>query len=119
MFQFIKGFLNDIIENIDDRNGRPYWMYKKEDGLWCIYKDKITEADYIKYNQEKHGDGKTYPCKKCLAEQYRMNTGWAQFCEEHAPTLLMDCTPEEYEEKYGISLSQIQSEQTNIKIEHK
>lgn len=100
-------FLNRVRDNM------PNWKYYKN-GLWYIDKSKISERDYIKYTKEKHGI-----CEGCCIAEYRMNTGWAQFCEEHAPTMMMDTTPEEYEKKYGISLNQIRAEQANIKIEHK
>ena len=55
-------------------------------------------------------------CVECNREQYLHNYGYAQFCKEHAPTIIMNCSPEEYERKYGISVNQIKSENANINI---
>ena len=93
------------------RNG----FYYEKNGLTYIDKTKITKEDYIKLQKEESG----LDCEKCAGVQYDLNTGWAQFCEEHAPTMYMDCTPEEYERKYGISLAEIKRDQVNIKIVHK
>lgn len=106
--------LRKLFTNREIENGVPYLRANKH-SLRTINTEQITLEEYV---QKFTGElGWQNSCSECNKEQYLHNYGYAQFCKEHAPTMIMNCSPEEYEKKYGISVDQIKSENANINIE--
>ena len=107
MINFIKKLFTNTEHGIPYSKGGTY-------GLRIIDTDKISLDEYV-YRKTGDLSGQN-PCADCNREQYLHNYGYAQFCKKDAPTLIMNCSAEEYKREHGISIDQIKSENANINI---